>query len=254
MGTKRFLLIALEKISNSTYIGTVKQSHNDTQQEALIPIECCLEHENTKTYDPKGALYYVVIVIFVFGFSIILMIASSIKKTRNKKYDNAVSKYMKDMIKVKQQERREEKYKFRMAMEQKLSLTIQDTHPYVKKRDPIIEEEDEEEEDNSKLNLTRSSTSRETDPTSTCIIKIDDSGSSYSYISPCMTETVLSPTKEKSLLFPTPPTNRIIWNDSPRLEDVTCLDPNADASESDDIISPEVSLLSKEEQNDYGLV
>ena len=123
------IYLTLQKLNNQSYLGTVHGAVNMSGDVipdiAVLPVSGC---DNSKEYDATGALYYVVVVIFVFGFSIVLMIASSVKKTRNKTYDTAVSKYMKDMVTIKRQERREEKFKFRMAMEQrrkkKCSLTF----------------------------------------------------------------------------------------------------------------------------------
>ena len=66
------------------------------------------------TYDDQGALYYVIAVLFMYAFSIILMIGSLIKKS---KQDNGMSKYMEDLDKVRKVERRQLKYKSRLAMQ-----------------------------------------------------------------------------------------------------------------------------------------
>ena len=65
-------------------------------------------------YDDEGALYYVIAVLFMYAFSIILMIGSLIKKS---KQDNGMSKYMEDLDKVRKVERRQLKYKSRLAMQ-----------------------------------------------------------------------------------------------------------------------------------------
>ena len=152
------IYLTLQKLNNQSYLGTVHGAVNMSGDVipdiAVLPVSGC---DNSKEYDATGALYYVVVVIFVFGFSIVLMIASSVKKTRNKTYDTAVSKYMKDMVIIKRQERREEKFKFRMAMEQrrkkKCSLTFvpQDSLP------GSIKEEDMSEQDSTQTfdSLTR---------------------------------------------------------------------------------------------------
>ena len=64
-------------------------------------------------YDDTGALYYVVVVLCIYAFSIILMIGSVIKKS---KHDNGVTKYMKGMDKIRRMERREQKFKIRLAV------------------------------------------------------------------------------------------------------------------------------------------
>ena len=64
-------------------------------------------------YDDEGALYYVVAVLCIYAFSIILMIGSVIKKS---KHDNGVTKYMKGMDRIRRIERREQKFKIRVAV------------------------------------------------------------------------------------------------------------------------------------------
>ena len=71
------------------------------------------QNTNQQEYDDTGALYYVIAVVLMYGFSIILMIGSSIKKSKN---DNGVRKYMKDLDKVKRLARRQEKFKTRLVM------------------------------------------------------------------------------------------------------------------------------------------
>ena len=66
-----------------------------------------------RPYDGEGALYYVVAVLCIYAFSIILMIGSVIKKS---KHDNGVSKYMKGMDRIRRMERREQKFKIRVAV------------------------------------------------------------------------------------------------------------------------------------------
>ena len=67
----------------------------------------------SQPYDDTGALYYVVVVLCIYAFSIILMIGSVIKKS---KHDNGVTKYMKGMDKIRRMERREQKFKIRVAV------------------------------------------------------------------------------------------------------------------------------------------
>ena len=63
--------------------------------------------------DARGALTYVVAVICMYGFSIILMIASSVKRNE---VDKGMSKYLNDLEKVVRVQKRQEKLKTRMAM------------------------------------------------------------------------------------------------------------------------------------------
>ena len=69
-----------------------------------------------RDYDPNGAMMYVVAVICIYGLSILLMIASVIKKDKS---DHGLSKYMNDIDKVHRLEKRQEKFKTRLAMQQR---------------------------------------------------------------------------------------------------------------------------------------
>ena len=98
---KTLVKFQVERVDNDTFLATLVSQSNTSHFYA------------TRSYDDEGALYYVVAVVFIYGFSIILMIGSLIKKN---KADNGVSKYMKDMDKVRRMERRQQKYQTRLAM------------------------------------------------------------------------------------------------------------------------------------------
>ena len=95
--------LQIVQLQNKPWIAVLFESENSTAS-------------TEDTYDDQGALYYVVAVVMIYGFSIILMIASFIKKSR---HDHGLSKYMEDMDKVRQLERRQQKFKTRMAMQNK---------------------------------------------------------------------------------------------------------------------------------------
>ena len=92
----------IHHLHNGTYLASVRDETH---------------HYNTSTaqneYDDTGALYYVIAVVLIYGCSIILMIGSSIKKSKN---DNGVHKYMQEMDKIKRLARRQEKFKTRLVM------------------------------------------------------------------------------------------------------------------------------------------
>ena len=96
--------LQIVQLQNKSWIAVLLESENSTAA------------STEDTYDDQGALYYVVAVVMIYGFSIILMIASFIKKSR---HDHGLSKYMEDMDKVRQLERRQQKFKTRMAMQNK---------------------------------------------------------------------------------------------------------------------------------------
>lgn len=68
------------------------------------------------SYDGQGALIYVCAVLVIYGFSIFLMIGSLIKKSMS---DHGVSVYMKNMDTLRRVERRQAKFKTRMAISNK---------------------------------------------------------------------------------------------------------------------------------------
>ena len=88
----------------ATFVGGAADNLTDISRNGRFP--------EAKVYDNEGALYYVIVVIFIYGFSIILMIGSLIKKSD----DTGVSKYMKEMERLRSVERRQQKFMTRMAM------------------------------------------------------------------------------------------------------------------------------------------
>ena len=97
----------LKKLGNKTWLASFING-NYTEYYSALP------KEEETSYDQKGAVIYVVSVLFFFGISIILMIASSIRKKN--KHDHAVSKYMKGMDRVRRIEKRHAKFKTRIAI------------------------------------------------------------------------------------------------------------------------------------------
>ena len=103
----QLLQLILLQINNSTYEAAIQGNVNSTEVR-LIEVP-------SQEYDGRGALYYVVIVLSIYAFSIILMIGSSIKKSQD---DNSISKYMKGMDKVRNIEKRHQKFKARVLFHQ----------------------------------------------------------------------------------------------------------------------------------------
>ena len=100
---KNGIQFQLIKVGNNSYIARLEKSASSDNGTLSDP------------YDPTGALYYVVAVVFLYGFSIVLMIGSLVKRSKS---DHGVSKYMKEMDTVRRLERRQEKFKVRLAMNQ----------------------------------------------------------------------------------------------------------------------------------------
>lgn len=101
-----FIKFRIETIDNKTIIASVLGENQTLDNLSLF-------RHRKAPYDGQGALYYVVIVLCIYAFSIILMIGSVIKKS---KHDNAVTKYMKGMDRIRRLERREQKFKIRVAV------------------------------------------------------------------------------------------------------------------------------------------
>ncbi|XP_060071868.1 uncharacterized protein LOC132551751 [Ylistrum balloti] len=67
-------------------------------------MEAVVETIRKSDSDDIGALYYVVAVVFIYGFSIVMMIASHIRKN---KQDNQLRVYLKEMAVLRKNDRRE---------------------------------------------------------------------------------------------------------------------------------------------------
>lgn len=96
----------ISQLNNKTWHVSVIEKTNNTVIGGGLPFQ--------KTeYDDEGALYYVIAVLFMYGFSIILMIGSLTKKGQN----DGMGKYMEDLDKIRTREnKRQQKYKTRLAM------------------------------------------------------------------------------------------------------------------------------------------
>ena len=98
------LNVIIVQLNNKTFQASVEDG-NSSHVDLL--------KEQQPEYDPSGALIYVIAVLCMYAFSIILMIRSSIKKS---KHDNNVTKYMKGMDTLRKIEKRQQKYRTRMLM------------------------------------------------------------------------------------------------------------------------------------------
>ena len=77
-------------LPNGTVITTIFDENNANENGTLSV---------SSDYDGHGAVYYVVVVILLYGFSIVLMIGSSIRKSQR---DGGVRRYMKNRERIKQ--------------------------------------------------------------------------------------------------------------------------------------------------------
>ena len=75
----------------------IEQNSNGTFIASLVP------EEHPSKRDDLGALYYVVVVIFLYGCSILMMIASYIRKNKD---DRRLKRYLKEMAFVRKRELR----------------------------------------------------------------------------------------------------------------------------------------------------
>ena len=101
------LKFKLSHLPNGTIIANIleyrpgQNNSNDTSQ------------SDVDEYDDQGALFYVIVVVLIYGCSIVLMIGSSMKKSRD---ENLGHKYMQDLDRIKRLERKQEKFKTRLMM------------------------------------------------------------------------------------------------------------------------------------------
>ncbi|CAD5118573.1 DgyrCDS7261 [Dimorphilus gyrociliatus] len=104
VGKKMDFRLKIQDIGNETLIASVQTNANSSF------------NAYKRNEDSIGALYYVCVVVVIYGFGIVLMIGSVINKG---KQDKSFRKYLSDMDKVKRLERKEEKIKTRLLMEKK---------------------------------------------------------------------------------------------------------------------------------------
>ncbi len=76
---------------------TFKIEHNDNG----TFVASIIQKNNKVVYDDTGALYYVVVVILLYGCSILMMIASYIRKNNE---DRKLNRYLKEMSSVRKRE------------------------------------------------------------------------------------------------------------------------------------------------------
>lgn len=106
----------VRNIGNETFIASIREHSNSTDSQIY-----------KRNDDAAGALYYVCAVIVIYGFGIILMIASVINKG---KHDKSIYKYIADLDNLKRMEKRKEKFKTRLLMQkmQKKKISFKSTH------------------------------------------------------------------------------------------------------------------------------
>ena len=105
MNSQEFIVaVKVSNLRNSTFIGRILEIHNHTTATDQEP------------YDSTGAVYFILAVIFMYSFSILMMIGSFARKT---KHDNHVISYMKDMEMVRRSELKQEKFRTKLQMHQK---------------------------------------------------------------------------------------------------------------------------------------
>ena len=95
MGEK--IRFRIEVQGNGTFLASIIESSTKGKNSSMDP------YEN----DQVGALYYVLAVIFIYGFSIVMMIASHIRKN---KIDRKLNHYLKEMATVRKREQQMQLY------------------------------------------------------------------------------------------------------------------------------------------------
>ncbi len=112
MSEPKYIRMNVVKLNNGTWHATVLEVLNQTYFNNAT--------SNPTAYDNEGALYYVVVVVFIYGLSIILMIGS---QALRKKSDGGIAKYMEGMDRIRMVERRHAKFKTRVAMMQNKQIS-----------------------------------------------------------------------------------------------------------------------------------
>lgn len=102
------IILKLIRVNNNTFIARNFELFNPNDLERNGT-----EAYNSQGYDSNGALIYVCVVLLFYAFSIVLMIGSSMKRGLS---EDRISRYGKDIEQVHRLERRQEKYKTRLAM------------------------------------------------------------------------------------------------------------------------------------------
>ncbi len=103
--------VQLTKIDNDSWYAVVIKNQSTFLQERHA--------ENNVKYDDVGALTYVIVIVFLYGFSIILMIGTQVKRG----LDSRIAEYMTGMKNVRKIERRNTKFRARVSMMHNKQLT-----------------------------------------------------------------------------------------------------------------------------------
>lgn len=101
--------IRITKINNNTYIAKFENNIH-------LPYNYSVGNSSADvtSYNGQGAMLYICAVILIYGFSIVFMIGSSVKKSMTS--HQGLSKYMQDLHKLRMIERRQSKFRTRLAM------------------------------------------------------------------------------------------------------------------------------------------
>ncbi len=114
------LHVSLIGRDNETYRGTLVLKNWTLQYPGpLIPARTSTP--NPVLEDPTGASYYVIAVVLVYGMSIVMLIASHIKRNHQKlEEDKQIHKYFQEFMVVKERSSREAYRKLKKSIVKKL--------------------------------------------------------------------------------------------------------------------------------------
>ncbi|ELT93332.1 hypothetical protein CAPTEDRAFT_202677 [Capitella teleta] len=111
--------LRVHRLDNGSFIATILRGEHSNNASLLddlgVSVNGSWTNSQQAEYDDTGALYYVVAVVFIYGFSIILMIGSLIRRKSNS--DRGMNVYMQGLEKARRVERRREKFKVRLCMQ-----------------------------------------------------------------------------------------------------------------------------------------
>ncbi len=109
------LRLRIRPLYNGTYLATVVENGSGNMSAPSLDSFLSGQKPGSR-YDDSGAMYYVVAVVLIYGLSIIFMIGSLIRKDEK---DRSVYTYMKDIDRVRQLQKRQEKFRTRLMIQKK---------------------------------------------------------------------------------------------------------------------------------------
>ena len=103
-------------MDSDTFLFKLVSYNNGTVTGKIVSSNHTSGSDHIKNYDASGALYYILAVIFMYGCSILMMIASFVKKST---HDTTGITYIKDLQGLEKMQLQQEKFRTKLQMHQK---------------------------------------------------------------------------------------------------------------------------------------